>query len=271
MKKCFDFECYKEFLLHVEEFRAPLQRGFRTKLAESIGIQNAYISKVLNGEAQLSLEQGLRLCRFLNLEESERQYVLWLIEQARAGTQELKSFFGQLLGELRERHLNLSENVGKVQELTTEAQVVYYSQWHYAAIHAIVSIPGMQSADHIAQVLRLGKKQVKEALLFLVECGILEQHHGRLRSGKTQLHLDRMSPNIFKHHTNWRIRAIEALGSADGKSIHYSTVSSLSAKDVEKLRSKIVKLVQEYVETVRQSPEEVLYSFAVDFYSLAEL
>ncbi|NJM09908.1 MAG: TIGR02147 family protein [Bdellovibrionaceae bacterium] len=164
MKKCFEFDAYKDYLRHVEEAWAPLQKGFRTKLAKGLGIQSAYVSKVLNGDAQLSLEQGLRLCDFLKLDEGERRYLLCLIEFARAGTKELKQFFGELLADLREKHLNLTQNVGQVQSLTPEAQTIYYSHWFYSAIHAAVSIPGLQSVDNLAQALRMDRKKIKDAI-----------------------------------------------------------------------------------------------------------
>lgn len=271
MKKCFDFEDYKDFIAHVEDSRAHLQRGFRTKLAEGLGVQNAYVSKVLNGDAHLSLEQGLRLCDFLALKGDERQYLIWLIERARAGTKELENFFQNLLNQLREKHLNIKERVGSATALTPEAQATYYSHWYYAAIHAIVSLPGHRTVEDIARALQLDKRKVEDAVVFLVECGMLDQKRDQLTTGAAQIHLDRSSPNIGKHHTNWRIRAIDSLASGDEFDVHYSTISSLSKADVEKLRSVLVKTVQEYVETVRPSREETLYSFTLDFFKVGKL
>ena len=79
MKKCFEFTDYKAFMKQVEEARSSVQRGFRSKLAVELGVQNAYVSKVLNGDAHFSLEQGIRLCDFLGLEGDERQFLIWLI------------------------------------------------------------------------------------------------------------------------------------------------------------------------------------------------
>jgi hypothetical protein len=50
--------------------------------------------------------------------------------------------------------------------------------------------------------------------------------------------------------------------------IHYSTVSSLSIDDVEKIKSKFVQAIQDYVQTIGPSKEEALYNFNLDFYSL---
>jgi uncharacterized protein (TIGR02147 family) len=270
MKKCFEFDDYKVFLAEVEASRAQVQRGFRTKLAEGLGVQNAYVSKVLNGEAHFSLEQGVRLCEFLGLDGDERQYLIWLLEHARAGTKELKNFFRSLLNELREKHLNIKKRVGNAAALSAESQATYYSQWYYGAIHALVSVPGFDSVESLGRALGLDRKKIEEAVLFLVDCGMLDQKKGGLVTGATQIHLDRSSPNISKHHTNWRMRAIESLSSGDEFDIHYSAISSLSKADVEKIRAMVVKSVQEYVETVRPSKEETLYSFTMDFFKVGK-
>jgi len=50
--------------------------------------------------------------------------------------------------------------------------------------------------------------------------------------------------------------------------IHYSTVSTLSRRDVESLRTKLVEEIQNYVQTVSQSKEETMYCFNLDFFKL---
>lgn len=75
---------------------------------------------------------------------------------------------------------------------------------------------------------------------------------------------------IRQHHINWRIAAIQSLISSNASDIHYSTVSTLSKADVEKLRGEMVQLIERYVETVKPSAEEVMYGFNLDFYSLVK-
>jgi uncharacterized protein (TIGR02147 family) len=267
-KKVFDFTDYKAFLKHIEEVRAPIQRGFRSRLAEETGCQNAFISQVLNSGAQFSLEQTLKIASYLKLTDDERHYFLWLVEYARAGSQELKTYFQNLMTILREKNLEIKERVGSAQTLSIENQSIYYSHWYYAAIHVLVTIPKFRTVSNIAQALDLPAGLAERAVLFLVTSGLLTESRGELRPGPTQLHLDRGSPNISKHHTNWRIAAINSLSTEASTDVHYSTVSSLSLKDIEAIRSQLVQQIQTYVETVQKSPEEELYCFSLDFFGL---
>lgn len=50
--------------------------------------------------------------------------------------------------------------------------------------------------------------------------------------------------------------------------VQYSTVSTLSKADAEKLGSEMLQLIEKYVETIKPSEEEVMYGFNIDFYNL---
>src|SRR4051812_19263358 len=107
MKSVFDFNNYKAFLQHLEDHRSAVRRGFRSRLAEALACQNAYISQVLNGSANFSPEQGLKIANFLGINAGETRFFLVLIEHARAGTRELRDFYQRDLDEMRDRFLDV--------------------------------------------------------------------------------------------------------------------------------------------------------------------
>ncbi len=268
MKSVFDCSSYKDFLNEAEASRKQVERGFRRRLAEAVGCQSGYISQVLNTSAHFSLEQGLMISKFLGLSSMEQKYFLTLIEKERAGTKELSRYFAGELEQIKETHLNIKERVGNFRELTESQQSVYYSSWHYLAIHMICTIPGYNEPKKIAQALNLSDEVVNNILLFLLQTGILEQKKNQLVAGYTQVHLSRESTLIKQHHTNLRISAMQSLINNRKSDIHYSTVSTLSLADAEILRSKMVELIETYVATVKPSKEEDLVAFNLDFYSL---
>ena len=61
----FDFKDYKLYLAKVEERRPLKGRGFRAELARIMGCQTAYVSQVLNGRANFSLEQAQAVSKLL--------------------------------------------------------------------------------------------------------------------------------------------------------------------------------------------------------------
>lgn len=268
MKKVFEFSDYKAYLLYAESERTAFQRGFRSRLAETLACQNAYVSQVLNTDSNFSLEQGLKLARFLELSEVETRYFVLLIEFARAGTSELRELFRKDISAIQHQHLNIGARVESVQPLTLEDQALYYSSWIYPTIHLLVGLPEIRSATKIAQTLGLDLRLVQGVLDFLLKAGLILDVGGQFRVGPTQIHLGRESSLIRQHHTNWRIRAIDSLMKRNQADIHYSTVSSLSKQDAEKLRFQFVQMIEAYVRTVGHSKEEELFNFNLDFYSL---
>lgn len=268
MENVFSYKDYKTYLKGIEKSRKAYERGFRSKLAEVLGCQSGYISHVLNGSAHLSLEQSMKAAQFLGLSTKERKYLLLLVEHARAGTHELKSHFENELKLLKDEHLNLKSHVGTSSILSEVDQSTYYSSWLYLAVHVVCSLPGYSNAKAIAQALRLSEGAVGQVLLFLVRTGIVKEAKGILKPGLTQIHLNRESPLIRQHHTNCRVAAIQSLMNEDKEDVHYSTVSTLSKDDAEKLRVDMVKLIEHYVSVIKPSKDEVMYGFNLDFYSL---
>jgi uncharacterized protein (TIGR02147 family) len=268
MKAVFEFEDYKDFLLSVERQRASVQKGFRSKLANAAGCQSAYVSHVLNGAAHFSLEQGIALAVFLELSELERKFFLTLIELARAGSEELRAYFRKQLEPLRESHLNLKSRVRDVQAVPPEAQAKFYSHWMYGAMHLMPALREFRDVQAMARALRIPQDAVRDAVLFLISCGLIEEKNGQLRPGPTQLHLAKDSPYIRQHHTNWRLSAIESLLHMERSDIHYSTISTLSHADAEKIKLRCVEVIEDYVKTVRESPEQTMFGFNLDFYSM---
>lgn len=268
MVKVFEYTDYKLFLASIEEERASFQRGFRSRLAEVLGCQNAYISQILNTHANFSLEQAIKIAEFLQLNEFETRYFMLIVELARAGTSALKEYFSKDVEVLRAKHLSIKERVPNAKNLTLENQSQYYSSWLYPTVHMLITIPNYRTIPMIAAALRIEDQIVNEVVLFLISSGLVVEIKGQLMPGPTQIHLGKDSPHIRQHHSNWRIAAIQSLTSKSDSSVHYSTVSSLSYDDAEKLKSRLVRVIQEYVEVIQSSKEETLYNFNLDFYGL---
>jgi uncharacterized protein (TIGR02147 family) len=269
-KNLFNFNDYKSFLKDFEQSQSIVSKGFRSKLANTIGCHSAYVSQVLNSGAHFSLEQALKISHYLGFSDAEQRYFLLLIELARSGTRELKKHFEILLSELTEKHLNIKERVRTQTALSPEDQSVYYSQWYYPAIHMIVTISQFRTIQEISKAFKMNKKLVEKVVVFLISCNLLIEKNGELQTGPSYLHLEKTSPNAPRYQANLRMLAIHSLENQKENDIHYGTVSTLSKKDVEILRSKFVQDIQDYVQTVSQSKEESIYCFNLDFFNLLE-
>jgi hypothetical protein len=138
------------------------------------------------------------------------------------------------------------------------------------AVHVVSSLKGHNDAKSISASFNIPESIISNILLFLLQTGIVKEVKGSLEPGLTDVHLNRESPLIRQHHTNWRVAAIQSLMNDSKSNIHYSTVSTLSKEDAENLRSEMVALIERYIKVIKPSKEEVMYGFNLDFYNLIQ-
>ena len=239
--------------------------GMKLEIAEAIGTHPAYISRVLAGQAFMSLEQAERLSNHLQFKGDERRYFLLLLQEERAGTKGLKDFFREERLHLQNQRLNIKDRIPESTQIRPEDQAIYYSAWYYQAIHAMVSVPRYRDIETIARTLEISTSLVRDSIIFMERSGIIKSAGGRWVAGEMHLHLEKTSPFIRQHHTNWRLRSIQSLDKPSESHVRYSGVFSLSEDDAARIREKLLLHLKDYVGIVRASAEERVYSLCFDF------
>lgn len=261
----FKFGGYKPYLKHR---LAHGRRGQKLALAKAVNCQSTYISQVLHARADLSLEQAYRVNEFLAHNKDESNFFLLLVQKDRAGTNELRAHFQAQIDEAVTKRMNLVNRVGERKALSAELQAQYYSNWQYTAVHTALSVPTLQTKEALARHLALPLQKITEILEFLILAGLAKSSGSQFEYGDMNLHLSNSAADIFKHHTNWRIQAIDSLERETIKDLHYSAVYSLSDEDVAKIKELLLECIQNSVKIVRASPEQTLNAICIDFFSL---
>lgn len=267
-KFIFDHLDYKVFL---KELCATRAKGLRKAMAQVANCQTAYISQVLNGHNHLSLEQAHAIAHFLGLSKDETRCFILLLEIQRAGTPSLRSFFEEQLKELRQHHYTIKERIGISKTLSEQNQSIYYSSWHYAAVHMAVTIPHLQTRGRLGKALRIPMRKLSEVLEWLCSVGLVAKDSEFYLPGTTELHLPKDSPLIHRHHANWRQQGMVQMHSDSAQDdLHYSSVSSLSLSDGQRIRGLITQAISDFVGIIKDSPSEQLVGINIDFFRLDE-
>jgi hypothetical protein len=102
----------------------------------------------------------------------------------------------------------------------------------------------------------------------MVRLGILTEEQGRLTQGSARVHLPKESPFLIKHHSNWRMKAIQSLDNDPENDLHYTMVMSLSKKDVERMKKIILESVSKTDQLLKETGDEVVYSFCMDWFKI---
>jgi uncharacterized protein (TIGR02147 family) len=266
--KCIEYTDYKAFIEARIKSESVAIRGLRQKIAKFIGCQSSYFSQVVNGKAHFTLEQAHRLCSFLNLDDNETKYFMLMVEYARSGTRDLKEYYMKQMEEIREARGNLKKRLKDTQTFSRAEQDRYYSTWFYSAIHVMLSIPEFQNIAKIAVHLNLPEKIVSEAIEFLVKIGIIEKKDGKYVPSKRDIHLERESEFIQRHHINWRTQCLLSVEKNLPDDLHYSVVTAIAKSDVKKIKEILIQSIEKAREVIAPSPEETTCVLALDFFKL---
>lgn len=263
--RCWDYTSYKAYLkAYIDETQ---RRGVITQMAEAAGCQRSYLSQVLNGTAQITPDQAYGLAVHLGLQGSELDYFLMLVDWDRAGTHSLRKRIEEKLAAIREEQNLVSRRVDADQDLDLAAQALYYSSWHLSAIHMATSSHLYQTSESISQRLSLPRDVVDRSLATLEEMKLVRREKGKWVYMSGNVHLASSSPWTASNHHNWRARAV--LNSQFGKSgLHYTSVFTLTKKDLEVLRASLLRFIERSRKTVAASPAEELACFSCDLFEV---
>jgi len=266
-KNLFSFATYKAFMRATFDQKGA-RSGFRKAAAAAMGCQTSYLSKVLNENAQLSLEQGVLLTEFLGLDELESDFFLLLLQKDRAGSRKLEFHFQKKIADTLERRSHIKNRIQTEAQLSTEEQTIYYSNWYYSCIHVMLSIPNLRTKAALVEILGLAPETVGRVLSFLEQTGLAVRNGNEYFIGPRHIHLGHDSPHIYKHHFNWRIKAMQSLDHVKSDDLHYSVVVTLSQEDLPKIRQKLLDVIQENMKVIKDSKEDQAAALCIDWFMI---
>lgn len=264
----YEYKNYKKFITDWMDQGAHKGRGLRKQLAETIGCQTAYITHVLSGDYNFNLEQAEACGRWMGLNEEDTEFLLLLVMHQRAGTKGLEKILAKQISVKREQQAVLKNRVNIKEQLSLEDQAIYYSSWHYAAVHMALMNPALQSLDNLQKYFQLSPGILNSIIEFLMRRQFIRQEKGLFKVNKPILHLELGSPLLKQHHTHWRLKAIDTLGYKNFENLHYSGVISLSEEDYEWVRERLSHLLKDIIEKIKSSPDEKLACLNFDWFQV---
>ena len=265
MAHLFNCRDYKEFLLDSIRDHSE-KRGHQGQLATAAGCQPAYLSQVLRSHVHLTLEHACNLAHFFGFDELETSYFITLVDYGRAGSGRLQQRLKTQLEKLKKQSEDFAQRLKEPTLKEAKAHSLYYSAWYWGAIHILVSIPEFQTPAAIGQRLNLPVEQVLETLRGLKSMGLVKFKDGRWNFTGGNLHIPKDSPLNGVNHQNWRMRAIQDSHTPTTDAVHYSFTFAVSHNDFEKLKTMLLKFIDEQRKLITPSPCEELACFTYDLF-----
>lgn len=245
-----------------------VRTGARKRLAEHIPVHTTFVTQVMKGRADFSLEQAESVNEFFGHGEAEGEYFLLMVMHERAGTKTLKKRFAQKIEAMRSERLNVERRLGTTDTISDKDRERFYSSYLYGAVHVLTSLPAFRQVEYISQALRLPKSRVQEIVDFCLRIGVLKIENGLLGPGSSHIHLGNQSELVLRHHQNWRQHAIQSMQFLDKDDLHYSACVSLTEADAFRVKEGLLESLKDQVKLISASKEEVAYVLNLDFHKL---
>ncbi len=261
----FDTEDYKKYILAKIEENTHI-KGYRSQLAEQAGCHRTFLSQALHSHVQLTPDHGAGLAAFWGFDDDHTDYFLDLIHLARAASKVLSQRIRKRMRDLRARHENLTEKFHTPALPRGIQEAVYYSSWHYAAIHIVLGIPQIRTVPAIAARLGLPSSLVEKSLAELSAIGVVRQDGSKWLPESLGIHLPKTSPLTSVNHFNWRQRAIYKLQTSEVEGVHYTGVFALARADAERIKRLFLDAITSAHKIVEPSKEEELVCLNCDFF-----
>jgi len=263
--KIFHFSDYKKFVLHELKQRPNGGRGQFLRIAQALNIHTTMVTHIFRGDLHLSSEQCLALAEYLGLNELETQFLVDLVLLARAGDQRTKKYFEKRISHLKAKALQLSERFEIKNELSESDQATFYSSWLYATIRLLTAIPKFQSRVAIAEFLNLNQSKVNKIIEFLISRGLCKEKGGKLLYGDVKTYVAQDSPHVVRHHSNWRLKALEEYDRLEIKELVFTKPVVMSEADYLRIREELVRFIDTFNKISEPSPCEKLYCLNIDW------
>lgn len=262
--RIFEYKDYRKYLVGRISQMPNGGRGEHSKIAVHLHVHTSLVSQVFRGDKDFTLEQACLLAEFLGLNDLETEYFTGLVELARAGSRKWARLIEKRLDELRMRAAQVAARLPTSKALPESEKSTFYSQWYYSGIRLLTSIEKYQNIDAIAERTQLPKNVVGKVLDFLISSGLIVERNSRLAMGPARTHVPADSPLVARHHSNWRLKALEYLPTLQERDLFFTSPMTVSRRDRDRIRELLGDLIESIAQIVDKSDPEILTCLNID-------
>ena len=262
---------YRKIIKALVENKKQIDKKFNfQRMAESMGIQKAYLSQVLQGARDFSQDQLYRASQFLKSKKEEYEYMKLLLEYARSALADRKQELSILIAGIQRQNLKTEKNVElKKVEVTAEKGATYYLDPLNQIVHMALDIPRFRkNISELGRALELSDLRIKKALAVLEEIGVIEIKSGEIKVLTHNIHLPKDSPIFWPWKTalsamsNYRIRNLD-----ENSTYNFSVVFAADEDTKTKLQTMFLNFLKEARPLVEKAKSKDVFQMNFDLFS----
>lgn len=238
-----------------------------SQMADACLIQKPYFSKVMNNKASLNQDQMYLLCKFLKVNEEEREYMFLLLEFEKSAIEERRVEIALKIKKLQSVKSKTDEHINaKSVAITKESLEEYYLDPWIQVIHMSLTIPKFQKEISLLKTkLHLPDHKFEKIISFLMDHGFIELKDKKVKVLQKSVHLPRESTCFWP----WK-SAITTMGLEKSKmntpedTYNFSVVFSADENCRKEIQKMFMKFLKEIELKVTASTSKNLYQMNFD-------
>jgi len=241
-----------------------------SKLADAIRVQRPYLSKVINGSADLSEDQLHLACEYFNISGDEKNYLDLLLQYSKSGLKERREFLKKQIHKFQSIKLDLKNNIEAERISPSNSQFSeYFLNPNMQIVHVALNIKHYQNLEVLANRLNLSKKHLSEILKKLEILKLIEFKNNKYSVINQSIHLPQDSNLLHPHQTLTRVKSIEhqQVKSQDAENYSFSVTFSCDEEGRKKIQEDFVKYLKSVQKTVQNAGSEEVYQINFDLFS----
>ena len=262
----FESRDYKAFFRSWIASQPKQGRGLLTQMAQASSMSPAMLTHVFGGDKNLSLEAANDIGIFIGLGDSEIDYLMTLVQHARAGTHSLRERFRKEILVKQRRANEIGTKLKPDEPLSDLSKTLFYSHWLYSGVRNMSACADYGDVDQIAEHLKIPRAHAQRVIDFLLENRLCVMKKGRLTPGPQITHIGNETSLVNKHHQNWRLHAMTKMFDPGEKNIFFTSPMSLSKEAADLIQAKIPTFIEQVRKIVGPSESEVVRCLNLDWF-----
>ncbi len=263
----YNYDDYRAYLKAWIKIQPSAGRGQITQVAKILEIHSTLFSLILSGERELSPDHAFLLSQHLALTNAEADYFMLLVQAGRAGNHLYKKNLKEKIIRAQKQALNMSTRFDHEKKISAEERAIFYSSWLYSAIRLYCSTSEKgKTLEEIASRFSITRPKAHEYIEFLVSASLIFEEKGRYKMGVNRTFLEHGSPHLLRHHTNWRMKALQKSELISESELMFTAPMSIAKADFGKLREELADFLKRMSGTIKDSPAEELACLNIDFF-----
>jgi uncharacterized protein (TIGR02147 family) len=267
----FEYSDYRSYLRHRFSLFPKKGRGKSLELARFLGTHPTVVSQIFSGLREFSEEQAIEVCDFLDLTPIEAEYFTLLVRLANAGSIKLRRKLKNEIEESKRESKSTATRVRAEKSLTDTERAVFYSSWLYSGCRLYCSTTeGGRSLEDISARFDISRTKAAGIMDFLIRTGLSVLDGEKYKMGPQSTFVDKDSPFLPKHLTNWRIKALQTVDSLSDDDLMFSGPFSISNSDLASLREKLIEVIKEFSKVAQNSAAEEVACLNIDLFRIGK-